>query len=170
MVAEETSGPIDMELVDSVDVADEVGWARFHKNLDRIARELSPADEAIFRRMIIDVDDVPAKERNRVIAAVRKIMELPSRPRSVEYPGEIVEGPSHCGRTARRLAGRAASERSLTALDSALVDAAVRRRSTPYSPVSGAAAGSSRPAALGSRLRRSRPALRAALMSTPRTA
>lgn len=126
MVIEDASGPIDVRLVDRIDVADEVAMRRLHQNLERIARALPPADADIFRRMIVDVDDVSAKDRNRVIAAVRKLINLPSRPRSVEYPGEIVEGPSHCGRTVRRLdqEQRHASEDSDSRSEEAELDAA----------------------------------------------
>jgi DNA-directed RNA polymerase specialized sigma24 family protein len=103
MVAEEASGPIEVELVERVNLEDEVGVRRLRQNLEKIARALQPKDAEVFRRMMIDVDDVPAKERNRVIAAVRRLMGVPVVPPSVEYPGEIVEGPSHCGRAVRRL-------------------------------------------------------------------
>lgn len=102
LVAEEPSGPIDIQLVDSVDVADEFSVARLRQRFEAIARALSPADAVVFRRMMVDTDDVPVKEQRRVIAAVRKLMNLPSRPPSIEYP-DLVEGPSHCGRTVRRL-------------------------------------------------------------------
>lgn len=112
LVDEGASGPIDCRLVDRVNVADDVERARLNQRFEAIARALPPADAEIFRRMMLDVDDVPKKDRVRVLAKVRALMKLPAHPRSVEYPDDV-EGPSHCGRTVRRLE----QERRVTAND-----------------------------------------------------
>lgn len=96
------SGPIDCRLIDRTNVAGDVERARLKERFEFIAATLPPADAVIFRRMMVDVDEVPKKDRDRVLAKVRELMKLPKRPRSIEYPDDI-EAPSHCGRTVRRL-------------------------------------------------------------------
>ena len=96
------SGAIDCRLVARTNVADEVERIRLCERFEAIACALPAEDSAIFRVMMRDVDDVPKKDRDRVLAKVREMMRLPKRPRSIEYPDDV-EGPSHCGRTVRRL-------------------------------------------------------------------
>jgi DNA-directed RNA polymerase specialized sigma24 family protein len=102
LIDEGASGPLDCRLVDPVNVAEEVDIMRLRGRFDEIARLLDRADAEIFRRMMIDVDDVPKKDRDRVVKAVRVLLRLSAKPHSVEYP-DLVEGPSHCGRALRRI-------------------------------------------------------------------
>lgn len=58
--------------------------------------------DTIVHKLRMHPESVSRYDRERAVAALRKVMQL-ARPRSIERPGEIIEGPSHCGRTARRL-------------------------------------------------------------------
>jgi DNA-directed RNA polymerase specialized sigma24 family protein len=101
IIDEGDSGPIDCQLVDSVNVSEDVDVLRLRERFEEIAALLKPADADVFRRMMVDVDEVPKRDRDRVVKAVRVLLKLSARPRSVEHPDR--EGPSHCGRALRRI-------------------------------------------------------------------
>jgi DNA-directed RNA polymerase specialized sigma24 family protein len=101
LVVDETSGPVDVGMIDPVDVAVDFERARTKKRVRAVALQLTPRDAATFDKMMEDFESVPKKDRDRVVAAVRAIMALP-RTASVENTDDV-DGPSHCGRTMRRL-------------------------------------------------------------------
>ena len=102
LAVEEAPGPVDSNLVDPCDVPVDFERVRTSKRVRVIAQRLAPREREIFGRMIVDFDGVPAKQRNRVIAAMRDLMEVASTPRGFDDTDDI-DGPSHCGRTVRRL-------------------------------------------------------------------
>jgi DNA-directed RNA polymerase specialized sigma24 family protein len=103
LVEEGASGPIDLHLIaPDEDAAISLDIVRATKRLRVIARRLPARELAIYERFIAEPESVPAKDTRRLVAALKEIMNISARPRSVEHPDEV-EGPSHCGRTLRRL-------------------------------------------------------------------
>jgi DNA-directed RNA polymerase specialized sigma24 family protein len=103
LAEEDSVGPIDAKLVEKARVEGDVSLARLREHFHVIANKLPLEIRVLVRKLLTNPDAVPRRERETAIDALCQAMKLPARPRSVEYPGESVEGPSHCGRTARRL-------------------------------------------------------------------
>jgi DNA-directed RNA polymerase specialized sigma24 family protein len=97
---ERDSGPVDAPMISDDDVPADFERFRTKKRVRLIATQLAPADFAIFQRMMRDWESVPVNDRRRVIAAIRRLLRIDE---TNEEAGRIVEGPSHCGRTIRRL-------------------------------------------------------------------
>ncbi len=100
LIEEGDSGPINGGLVADDDVPADFERFRTKKRVRLIAAQLPQKELMIFHRMLRDWDAVPSKDRRRVVAALRDLLRIDE---TNEEAGLIVEGPSHCGRTTRRL-------------------------------------------------------------------
>lgn len=98
----DSATPTDPRLVESPRVESDVSRALLRGHLDVIVNRLPLEIQVVVRKLRTHYESVPRYDRERAIAALQQAMQL-ARPRSIERPGEIIEGPSHCGRTARRL-------------------------------------------------------------------
>jgi RNA polymerase sigma factor (sigma-70 family) len=121
------SGPIALAYVADANPADAFERRRTRDRVRAIRGALDERDAATFDAVMAqDFDDAPKRERTKVVAMTKRVLALPAQPRSVEHP-DLVEGPSHCGRTVRRLAlvvGISGDERRDESDDDEILDAA----------------------------------------------
>jgi hypothetical protein len=83
-------------------IEEEIDARRTVKQLHAIAHRLAAREADIFARLMDDYEGVPVKERNRCVAALKRLLEIPARPASVERPRQL-DAATECARTVRRL-------------------------------------------------------------------
>jgi hypothetical protein len=83
-------------------IEEQIDARRTMKQLHAIAHRLPAREAKIFALLMDDYDAVPAKERNRCVAALKRLLEIPATPASVERPRQL-DAATECARTVRRL-------------------------------------------------------------------